>query len=95
MIVSELYFAYRVSIFSLAISCLSVFKKYFSTILFFRLLKQVNLNPGSFEVDPDQLKPLERLIARLENQIINSNLFEVKHQFLRQCSVTVAIAWMQ
>ncbi|CAK8684321.1 unnamed protein product [Clavelina lepadiformis] len=38
------------------------------------MMKSVHHSPGNFGVDASKLKPLEKLLARLERQIINSNM---------------------
>ena len=42
------------------------------------MLKSVQHNPGMFTADPDKLRPLEKWIMKIEGQILDGLIFDVR-----------------
>ena len=42
-----------------------------------RLLKSVHHNPGKFSIPEEKLKPFEKLLLRLEGQLLDGMIFQV------------------
>lgn len=44
---------------------------------FWRLLKSVHHNPAKFAIPEEKLKPFEKLLLKLEGQLLDSMIFQV------------------
>ena len=44
------------------------------------MLKSVQHNPGVFSVNTDKLRPLEKWIMKIEGQILDGLIFDVRNQ---------------
>lgn len=49
----------------------------FSTPTSYRLLKSVHHNPSKFGIQEDKLKPFEKLLLKLECQLLDGMIFQV------------------
>lgn len=45
--------------------------------VFDRLLKSVHHNPGKFSIPDEKLKPFEKLLLRLEGQLLDGMILQV------------------
>lgn len=46
-------------------------------VVFWRLLKSVHHNPAKFAIPEEKLKPFEKLLLKLEGQLLDSMIFQV------------------
>lgn len=44
-----------------------------------RLLKSVHHNPGKFSIPEEKLKPFEKLLLKLEGQLLDGSVLQVVH----------------
>lgn len=47
-----------------------------------RLLKSVHHNPGKFSIPEEKLKPFEKLLLKLEGQLLDGSVLQVPHHLL-------------
>lgn len=57
-----------------------------------RMLKSVQHNPGVFSVKPDQLRPLEKWIMKIEGQIMDGLIFDVCLMYCMGCALITIFA---
>lgn len=59
--------------------CLKCAVCVFSTPTSYRLLKSVHHNPSKFGIQEDKLKPFEKLLLKLECQLLDGMIFQVMY----------------
>lgn len=59
-----------------------------------RLLKSVHHNPSKFGIQEDKLKPFEKLLLKLECQLLDGMIFQVmKLMFPSMIGETITLKW--
>lgn len=48
----------------------------------YRLLKSVHHNPGKFSIPEEKLKPFEKLLLKLEGQLLDGMILQVAYHLL-------------
>lgn len=48
----------------------------------YRLLKSVHHNPGKFSIPEEKLKPFEKLLLKLEGQLLDGMILQVAYLYL-------------